>query len=288
MNGTRTPSSVARLVTLPLLAALAACGGASAGGSPSPDGMLTMRMPSSATAQVVRHDTALVNVDAGMMGQIEMDVQSEGTIDLAFAESAGGVQVTATYSAFQGMMTNPMAGNISVDADDIGGQLVFTMDERGRSTVSESFDVQAEAAQMVGSKALAFDLFPRFPQGVPTPGMSWVDTVDVEEEGDFTATQRMIVTWTMAGDTVVDGRTLVRLDHESQVEMSTIGEQQGMSMSQDMSGTASGWTLWDPNASMTFAAYTETDLGGVVSVDVAGAGDMAIQLSSRSHTRGVY
>ena len=249
---------------------------------------MAVRMPSTSTAQVMRYDTTQVTVDAGMMGNITMDVLNDGTVDLAFAETAAGLQVTAAYSAFNGMMTNPMAGNINVDESDIGGQLVFTLDERGRAEVTESFEVSGEVAQMVGSKTLAYDLFPRFPDGTVMPGAMWVDTLTMEEAGDFTMSQTTVVTSTLVGDTVVDGRALLRINHTADVEMTTIGEQQGMSMSQDMSGTNNGWTLWDPAASLPFASYSETELGGIVSVDMAGAGDMALSMSGRTHSRLVY
>lgn len=267
---------------------VAACGGTSAGGGPSPDAGFAMRMPAAMSAQVMRYDTSVISVDAGMMGTFEMDVQDEGTIDLAFADVADGVQVTATYSSFNGRMTNPMAGDITVDESDIGGQLVFTLDDRARATVHEAFEVQAEVAQMVGSKTLAYDLFPRFP-GMPVEvGQSWTDTVMVEEAGEFASETTTILTYTVAGDTVVDGRSLVKLDIDGEIEMSSVGEQQGMSMSQDLSGSTTGWLLWDAAASMPYLSFGQSDMTGIVSVDMPGAPEMSLSVTNRQHTRAAY
>lgn len=275
-------------LTMATATLLPACSGGSAGSAPSPDRGLSMRMPSSATAQVMRSDTSLISVNTGIMGMIEMTVEDQGTIDLAFADDPAGVHVTASYSEFAGEMSNPMAGNITVDESDIGGQLVFTLDDRAHATVQEGFEVKMEVAQMVGSKTLAYDFFPRFPIGAMTPGQSWIDTVAVEEAGEFTASTTTITTYSIAGDTVVDGRSLLRLNTSSAVELSTIGEQQGMAMSQELTGTSQGWILWDRAASMTFSSFSESQMEGVVSVDMAGVPDMALSVSSRQHTRAAY
>lgn len=276
------------VIAVAATAGLTACGGASTGGGPSPDGMLMMRMPSAPTAQVTRSDTSVVSVDTGVMGTMEMNVEDLGTIDLEFADAGGTVQVTATYSEFVGKMSNPMAGDINVNESDIGGQLVFTLDDRAHATVQQGFDVKMEAAQMVGSKTLAYDLFPRFPRGAMGMGQTWVDTVEVEEAGDFTATTSTITTYVVQGDTMVDGRSLVKLNTTSEIALSTIGENQGMSMSQNLSGTATGWILWDRSASMTYMSFSESDMNGMVSVDMAGVPDMSLAVTSRSHTRVAY
>lgn len=270
-------------------ALLPACSSASVGGGPAPDRALSMRMPSSASAQVIRSDTSLISVNTGIMGTIEMTVEDQGTIDLAFASDPAGVQVTANYSEFVGEMSNPMAGNITADESDIGGQLVFTLDDRAHATVQEGFEVKMEVAQMVGSKTLAYDLFPRFSTGSLTAGQSWVDTVAVEEEGEFTASTTTITTYSIVGDTVVNGRSLLRLNTSSEVELSSMGEQQGLgAMSQSLTGTSQGWMLWDRDASMTHSAFSESQMEGVVSVDMAGVPDMALSVSGRQHTRTVY
>ncbi len=284
----RIHTSPSGVIALALTTGLTACGGASAGGGPAPDAGFMMQMPATAAIQVMRYDTSMISVDAGMMGVIEMSVEDEGTIDLAFADDPNGVRVTASYSSFAGKMSNPLAGDITVDESDIGGQLVFTLDERARATVQEGFEVKMEVAQMVGSKTLAYDLFPRFPGGAVVAGQSWVDTVNVQDAGEFTAETTTITTYTVMGDTVVDGRTLVRLNTDSEIEMSTVGEQQGMSMTQDLSGSATGWMLWDQAASLTYMAYSEAEMGGAVSVDMPGAPDMSLSVTSRQHTRAAY
>ena len=113
-------------------------GGGGAGGGPAPDGALAVRMPAMAAASFIKADTTVVNVDAGMMGTFEIDVHALATVDVDFADDPSGVLVTATYSELSGSMTNPMGAPLTVDESAVSGQLVFTVDGRGRSTVSES------------------------------------------------------------------------------------------------------------------------------------------------------
>lgn len=265
---------------------LVACGGASAGGGPAPDGTLAVRMPAASTASFVKADTAVVTVDAPGMGTFDVDVQAEATVDVAFTEGAGGLNVTATYSALSGTMTNPMGAPLNVDESAVEGQLVFTVDGRGRTTVTESLEVDLEAVQLVSPSGFAYELFPRLPDRVVAVGDSWTDTVTVVEEAEGISSETIaIVTYTVAGDTVVGGRSLMKLNTDSEIEASVSGSMQGMSMSQNMSGSGSGWVLWDAAMSLVHSSFSVGDLAGVMSIDAPGAPDMSLTVSSKAYTR---
>ena len=275
--------------TFALFSTLAAeCGGAGGAGGPAPDGALAVRMPAMSTASFLRADTTSVSVDAGMMGTFDIDVHSSSTVDVAFSEGASGVDVTATYTELSGSMTNPMGAPMSVDESAVEGQLSFSVDARGRATVSESLTVQAEALQIVSPSGLAHELFPRLPDRAVTVGDTWTDTVTVEEDAEGMASEtRAIVTYTVAGDTVVAGTTLLKLTTISDVEASVSGTQQGMAMTQNMSGTSSGWLLWDRAASLVHSSYGVSEMAGLMTIDAPGAPDMSLSVSSQSYNRRV-
>lgn len=268
-----------------LLAAVTACGGAGMAGGPAPDGALAVRMPSMSAASYVRADTTVVGVDAGMMGTFDVNVNGSSTVDVGFAEDAGGVMVTATYSAVDGAITNPMGAPISVDESAVSGQLVFTVDGRGRSTVTERLQVETDAIQLVSPSGLAYDLFPRLPDRAVSMGDSWTDTISVNEDVEGVASETTtVVTYTVAGDTVVAGQSLMKLNTISEVEASVNGSMQGMAMTQNMSGSASGWVLWDAAASLVHSAFSVADMAGIMTVDAPGAPDMSLTISSKSYT----
>ena len=268
-----------------LLAAVTACGGSGMAGGPAPDGALAVRLPSASNASYVRADTTVVGVDAGMMGTFDVNVNGNTTVDVGFAEGAGGVVVTATYSAVDGGITNPMGAPISVDESSVSGQLVFTVDGRGRSTVSERLEVEPDAIQLVSPSGLAYDLFPRLPDRTVAVGDSWTDTISVNEEVEGVASETTtVVTYTVAGDTLVSGHSLMKLNTVSDVEASVNGSMQGMSMTQNMSGSSSGWVLWDASESLVHSAFSVADMAGIMTVDAPGAPDMSLTISSKSYT----
>ncbi len=277
---------IKKTAALTLATLLGACGGAGAGAGPAPDGALTVRMPAAPSARFVKADTSVVTVDAPGIGTFDLDVKAEATVSVAFTEAPNGLKATATYQALSGSMTNPMGAPLNVDESAVTGQLVFTVDGRGRTTVTESLGVDLEAVQLVSPSGFAYELFPRLPDRTVSVGDSWIDTITVNEDAEgITSETIAIVTYTVAGDTTVGGRSLMKLNTDSDIEASVSGTMQGMSMSQNMSGSGSGWVLWDAAMSLVHSSFSVGDLAGLMSIDAPGAPDMSLTVSSRSYTK---
>lgn len=274
-----------RIATSLLLLASAACGGASTAGGPSPSGALTVHKPGMATATFQKNDTIQVEVDTGMMGTITMNGTANATVGLAFADDPAGFRATAHYESLSATMENPMAGPTTITESDVSGQLAFTVDGRGRATVQDKFAVEGAAAQMVGNVGLAHDFFVRLPNRPVNVGDSWVDTLVVDETQDgITNTSTSVTTFTITGDTMVSGARLLRISTETETEMVAEGMMQGMSMSQTLSGSTSGWLLWDVGAALLHESSSTTELSGAMMIDAPGAPDMTMQLRGRNHT----
>ncbi|MEZ4424703.1 MAG: hypothetical protein R3E98_14935 [Gemmatimonadota bacterium] len=275
-----------RFASFALLATLAACGGASGPGAPAPGGALSIRMPPAAEASFVKNDTVVVEVDTGVMGTIAINGHSDATVGLSFTEDPAGFRATARYEALQAAMDNPMGGTSQIGTSDVEGTLVFTVGPRGEASVHERFQVEGQAAQMVGNVSLAHEFFLRLPDRSVGVGDSWVDTLTVDETMEGVRNTNTTVTrYAITGDTTVAGTRLLRITTESDVEMVAEGTMQGMSMSQTLSGTSSGWLLWDPQAALLQESWSSGELSGAMVVDMPGAPDMTMSLTQRSHTR---
>jgi hypothetical protein len=258
----RTLSTAVPLAVL----VLAGCGSPPA--DPAPAG-LAWAVPSSPTVVYARGDTAEVEVDAG--GQVlEISVESRAVLDVGFEPAGPGVRVTAALREFAASMSNPMAPSQSIDESSIRGDLVFSMDRTGRVSDVQAPAVEGIAAQMFSAEEIATSLFPRLPARPVEPGTTWVDTLSVEsEEESGSIRSTSVVSYTVAGDTTVAGRTLLRVELVSEEERRVDGTQGGMEINQDLSGTSEGWFLWDRARGLLVESYQTSSLAGTMAVSAA-------------------
>ena len=256
-------------VRLPVLAvaslALAACGG---GGPPSPAG-LAYSLPNPATATYVMGDTMNVDIDAG--GQsMQMRVSTSGTLGATFTRAADGIQVSMEVQEFNARMTQPMGAPITVDEGDIEGPLVFSLDRKGAATLISGPTLSGQAKQFFPSLSTAHSFFPRVPGTGVNVGDTWTDTIHYEgPEGDGEVTANSVLTYTVVGDTMVDGRNLLKFTFTGTQDSSASGVTAGMDFSQDVSGTVEGYVLWDMSAGIMVERFTDSDGRGSMEVSAA-------------------
>ena len=265
------------LAVLPLLAA---CAG---GAGPGSNGPATLSYATPTTSLTyTQTDTTVMSIDAG--GQlIDVVILGDGVLDMDFAPADDGARVTVTWADLDVEMTNPMGAPERASEADIDGPVVFDMDRLGRTELVSEPALEGRARQMVFPKALAETFFPRVPGTPPTPGMVWTDTVSFEIEVPEAAnTTRMILDYTVVGDTVVGGRSFLRIDMQGQGSSLQEGNTQGMDFIQDLSGDVSGFLLWDLAAGVMHYQEMETEYGGSMEVSAA---PMPLEVSMRSTTR---
>lgn len=255
----------ARSLLFPVFALfLAAC----AGGPPSPPG-LAYAVPDPAQVTYVTADTATMDIDAG--GQsMQARVFSDMTLGVAFARAADGVQVSVTVDKLNGRMSNPAGPPVSADEKTVEGTLVFTLDRKGAATVETEPKVSLAGQTFVQPLMMANTLFPRLPGRGVAPGESWVDTVAAEgPQGEGSVSATTVLTYTAVGDTVVNGKTLLRIDMSGDTQQNASSNIGGMDVHQNAKGTVKGWVLWDLRRGLMVETYSESDLKGSMDVSAA-------------------
>ena len=266
--------------------ATAVAAGCAGPGGPSPADPLTYGIPSPPTAVYHVYDTMAIDM-ASPLGGMEVTGQGSTTMSLAFRTDPGGVRVVGTVEAFEGSMTHPMMGTQTAGPDDLSGNLEVVI---GRSGVEElaSFPELAGPLAMISPfSALGHLIFPRMPGADVEPGATWVDTVtaSTETEGASVATTT-VSTYTLVGDTVAGGRSLVRIAVANQVRVETSFEEGGMSITQDVAGSTDGFVLWDPGRRLVAYAEYERDMGGTMSMGPMGSMDLTITGPTRIRLDG--
>lgn len=266
-----------------LLFGMTACGGPATVG---PTGGLMYGVPDAPTVTYVAESSQEIGIDAGPMGTMNMTANSEVTLGVAFAAGADGVEVTATFEDLTASMTQPMGGSLSATESDVEGPLVFSMDSRGKGTPITIPTTKGSAGQLVAPVSFVHEFFPRLPGKAVDPGATWTDTISWEAstaEGDQSSVS--VVTYTLVGDTLVDGTALLHVSYVGDVDVVGSGATEGMEVMQVFSGETVGMFLWNPARGLMVAGDSSADMEGTVEVPAAGMPPMPMSVTATSSVR---
>jgi len=101
-------------------------------------------------------------------------------------------------------------------------------------------------------------------------GANWTDTIQYDEStpsGDVDVV--WIVTYTVVGEDDFRGIPVTRVESEGQYQVATGGEMQGMYVEQELSGSESGYFLWDESGRRVVMMESNREMEGAVYADVA-------------------
>ena len=207
-----------------------------------------------------------VNVDTPM-GAMQVTSDGSYTLDLAFESADGGVRVTGTVTSFEASISNPMMGTQSAGLDVVSGSLDLVLSRRGESDVASIPEVSGPASQFSPFNSVANEFFPRLPDGMVAAGDTWVDTVTWStDQESMQSTTTNVYTYTLVGDTVVDGRTLLNIGVTAEMATEADIEQGGMAISQSLAGTVTGSLLWDAERGLMTRRDIESEIEGTTSM----------------------
>lgn len=262
------------LLTIIAATSVAGCAGT---GGPPPFESLGYVVPRTASALYEIGDTMSIDMDTPA-GSMTIAGGTSVTLGLNFQRRGGGnIRVETGVEAFEGTMRHPMMGTQTAGLDNLSGYLEVEMNQRGVAEVVSFPLLAGPVAQISPFSAMPYLLFPHMPGGDVTPGATWVDTVNVTTEADeATTTINSVSTYTLVGDTLVDGRTLVHVAVATGITTDTEAEEGGMSITQSVAGSSEGFFLWDPERRLVAHAEYERNLEGTVSMASIGTMGMTI------------
>jgi hypothetical protein len=245
--------------------ALAGCASAPSSGPTGPAGVqLVYAASAPLTVTYQFADSSGFQIQGGAIGDIRVTASAKGTADATYTPKGTDVELRIRVTDLDGSFTNSaMGGTNSVTEADVQGDAIITVSPRGVMTIGQ-LPTTSRTAQGVGMGAGFFRRFTvRLPQGLVQRGASWVDTVTANEESaGVRSSVRDVVTATWARDTVVAGRTLNVITHSAQRTLEVAGTSDGVEIAQKLSGTASGYTLWDGQRNLMVERFETTELSG--------------------------
>lgn len=267
--------------TIVLLLGLTACAGP---GGVSPRGGLMYQVPGTPSVVYLTGDTSNIDIDAGPMGTMSMRGTGTSTVAVTFAQAEEGIQVTASFQELNARLSQPMGGAQTATEDDLVGDLVFTMDAKGHTSVVSVPETKGMAGELANPHSMVYEFFPLLPGGVVDPGESWTDSLHYQietETGEVESSS--VMTYTLQGDTVVDGVSLLHITVEGSGDVVGSGVTEGMEVTQIFSGDVTGTILWDPARSLYVSGKFERDMDGTVEVPAAGMPPMPMKVTGTSH-----
>lgn len=264
-----------------LLAAVCVSLAGCAGGASGP-AVLGYAVPSPSALTYASGDTVSVDIEAG--GQsFQVTQNASMLLETSFADAGEGVQVTMRVRDLAGRMTQPMGAPISADESGVQGPLVFRLDADGDVEVVSEPELSDEAGTFFSTLALAHTFFPALPARQVEIGDTWTDTLAFsgpQPGGEIDS--RSIVAYTVTRDTVIAGRSVLRIDLTGTSEQARSGMLAGNDFTQRLAGDVEGYVLWDLSRGVMVESFADGTFRGNMEVAIA---PFPLQLRVRAQQR---
>ncbi|HET9439974.1 MAG TPA: hypothetical protein VFO52_07370 [Longimicrobiales bacterium] len=260
---------------------VAGCATAPPAAAPRPAGgtILAYRAAAPATLTYDFADSSNFTITGGAIGDIRASMGSRGTAEVVVgAKDSTNVEMRMRITELQGTASNSaMGGTTNVTKADVTGEAVLTVSPRGVLTVNQ-VPTASRAAQQTGIGPSFFRRFTlRLPSTAVARGSSWTDTVNTSEESaGIRSSVNDVVTATWARDTTVNGKTLHVITHATQRTLNVTGTSEGVEIAQKLSGSASGYTLWDAQRSVVVERFENTELSGTFDLPAMGLSGLPV------------
>jgi len=240
-----------------------------------PQQELAYRLPSPPTATYQVTDTTRVG-----FGTMEGSGISSFTFAATFAAEGDGLRVSGELTEFAAQGTEPMGGSNSMSRQEAGaGDFNLVLGPRGvRDLVTRALQGADSDLPMWADPTEA--MFPRLPAGEVQPGDTWADTLTGDVGGE--ESRRIAAyTYTMAGETIVDGRPHLRVTFSADVRV--LLEAAGGAGDEQLTGTETGFFLWDVGRGLVTRAEVSRSYEG--SIDLGGPGPMSMKSTAVTRVR---
>lgn len=263
------------LAVLTLACLLGACAPAGPRG-PAP-ASLAYTLPATSPVSYTAADTGSFDLQVA-----KVEIASSARIELGFHPAGEKLRVTARFADFDGRFSNSMGGTIRADESDVQGEFVAEVDRRGRVEVVQMPELSDQFRAVAGSQNVMLDLFVRLPGRPIEPGVAWTDTIRGEETNEgLTSRRESLVTSTWSGDTVVAGQTLRVITSRESNTLTISGSSEGVELRQQLSGTSTARTLWDPARALLVERVAAGELKGTLDLPAMGMTGIPVQASVR-------
>jgi hypothetical protein len=249
--------------------------------APTPE-LLAHSLPAVSPAVYTIGDTATFTVDSGPMGGLTVAAAYTGVARFEVWPSDQAFEASVRFLQFHGTLSSNRETRRTVDETHIDGAFSLRFDARGRVEVTDTPALSTEILEIAGPESLVRPLFVHLPDRLVRPGELWVDTVaSAEESPESRSEAYTIITTTLVGDTIFEGRTLLLLRTRAHNRIETTGQAGGVQVRQRLMGTTTGTVVWDPALRLMVERREDGYLAGTLAMPTAGVAAMPMSARVR-------
>ncbi|MGH7504086.1 MAG: hypothetical protein ACRELX_00470 [Longimicrobiales bacterium] len=278
-----------KCIALAATLVIGACGGAaSAPETPAPTGApaFAYALPESEPLLYELADSGGFTMQIEGAGEVDVDVVGHATTQLDFEPQGDGFSVTVTVSDLSGTFTNSMGPTVTVGNEHRPPPAVLTVGHDGEVTMVDQPQFAAPLSQIFTPEGLYKGLFIRLPERAVEQGLAWTDTIRTEGTNEgMTVSTTSIVTSVWSRDTTVSGRKLAVIESRLQNTIEVSGTTQGMEIRQNLEGSGTATSLWDPAARVLVERIEIGQASGTTDLPTMGMTGMPVTAHSHQALR---
>lgn len=177
------------------------------------------------------------------------------------------------------------AGTVTtrVDSADVpSGATLLRMSARGVDSTMHAPHMSRELLRVTGGGSFFHHFFTRLPGGPAEPGYVWTDTVTLHDDAaGIQSRTRTIMTSSLQGDTVIDGRTVRVIASRLATLIELQGVVDGMQVRQQLTGTGTARTLWDDEQGLLLLREETSTTKGTLDLPALEMRGVPVQANTR-------
>lgn len=177
------------------------------------------------------------------------------------------------------------AGTVTtrVDSADVpAGAALLRMSGRGVDSAMHAPHMSRELLRVTGGASFFQHFFTRLPDAPVEPGYVWTDTVTHQDDAaGVQSRSRTIMTSSLQGDTVVEGRTVRVIASRLATTIELQGVVDGMQVRQQLTGTGTARTLWDDEQGLLVRREETSMASGTLDLPALDMRGVPVQASTR-------
>lgn len=240
---------------------------------------LAYALPGVNPASYLVADTTRILVRAPGDRTIETVIAVRSRATIGVHVDSAGMLASVRLDSLTGDFAVAGEASVVLDSADVPVDAVLLrLSPAGADSVIVVPGFSAALTRVVGGASFMQHLFVPLPGGPTAFGAVWTDTLTMtEEDAGVRSTTRAIVVSSLAGDTLVDGRTLRVIASNISMAIDVSGVVDGLEVTQRLTGEGNARTLWDDERALLVWREEHGTARGTMDLPALGASAVPVE-----------
>ena len=240
---------------------------------------LAYALPGVNPASYLIADTTRILVRAPGDRTIETTIAVRGHAIIGVHVDSMGMLASVRLDSLTGAFAVAGQASVVLDSTDVPVDAVLLrLSPGGADSVIAVPGFSAALNRVLGGASFVQHLFVPLPGGPTAVGAVWTDTLTLtEEDAGVRSTTRAIVVSSLAGDTLVDGRTLRAIASNIAMAIDVTGVVDELEITQRLTGEATARTFWDDERALLVWREEHGAARGTMDLPALGAAAVPVE-----------